>query len=287
MHPAELLLDALGKTTLTTQTFRDAPTATGYPTVAHGPHRTQAARLAAANRAGMGVFFMVNDGDLRGRRAENVTATTALFIDLDGNPIPTNLPLEPTAIVTSSPGRHHVYWRITDTPLTLWPHAQKHLAQQLGGDPAVHDLPRVLRLPGYDHRKAAAFRVTLDHLEPLAEYTFEQARYAFRIPEPPPPPRPLPKVITDYLARRKNTQGGPQRPQNRTLDTAGDRVATAPEGARNRTLYRVAAAVAAQVKAGEIRQEEAERQLHLAGLAAGLEEHEIRASIRSAMRYAK
>jgi hypothetical protein len=287
-HPAEILLDALGKTTLTTQTFRDAPTATGYPTVAHGPHAAQRARLTAANQAGMGVFFMVNDGNCEGRRAENVTSTVALFIDLDGNPIPTNLPLEPTAIVTSSPDRHHVYWRVTGAPPDEWTHAQKHLAEMLGGDPVVHDLPRVLRLPGYEHRKRDPYLVTLTHVEPLAEYEWPLFRDLFRVPPPPPPPRPLPDAVRAYIDRKRNgASRGPQGLQNRTLDTAGTRVASAPEGQRNRTLYRVAAAVAAQVKAGEINAQEAERQLTLAGLAAGLEEHEIRASLRSAMRYAK
>ena len=94
--------------------------------------------------------------------------------------------------------------------------------------------------------------------------------------------------VIDYINRRKNTPSrAPQGPQERTLDTAAIRIAGAPNGTRNQTLYRVASAVAAQVRAGQIQQDEAERQLHLAGLAAGLEEHEIRASIRSAMRHAK
>lgn len=285
-HPAELLLDALGKITLTTQTFRDSAKATGFPNVAHGPHATQHPRLQAANRIGMGIFFMVNDGDGSGRRAENVIGTVALFVDLDGNPIPDRLPLEPTAIVTSSPGRHHVYWRVEGTPTNEWSFAQKHLAEALGGDPAVHDLPRVLRLPGYDHQKNAPYRVTLDHVEPLASYDWPTFKSRFMIPDSPPPARPLPDVIQRYLAQRRGAlHKAPGGPQNRTLDTAGSRVASAAEGTRNRTLYRVAAAVANQIKAGEIHPRDAERELTLAALAAGLEESDIRATLKSAMRY--
>lgn len=289
MHPAATLLEALAKTQLTTQTFRDHPNATGYPTIRHEPLQHQLPHLTRDNQRGMGIYLMVNDGDGLGRRTENVTRPVAHFIDLDGEPLPTTWTLDPTLIIQTSPGRYHAYWTITDAPIGTWSHAQQHLATHYRSDPVVHDLPRVMRLPGFHHRKTdTPTLVEITEYEPLALYTSSDFWRWHKIPEPPPPRRPLPQSVTDYLNRRKNMPSRAlQGPQNRTLDTAAIRIAGAPNGQRNQTLYRVASAVAAQVRAGEIQQDEAERQLHLAGLAAGLEEHEIKASIRSAMRHAK
>lgn len=289
MHPAELLLEALAKTQLTTQTFRDNPNATGYPTIRHEPLHQQLPQLTRDNQRGMGIYLMVNDGNGLGRRTENVTRPTSHFIDLDGQPLPQRWPLDPTIIIQTSPGRYHAYWTITDAPLNTWTHAQQHIATHYHADPVVHDLPRVMRLPGFHHHKTnTPTIIQITHYEPLAIYTSVDFWRWHKIPEPPPPRRPLPQVVIDYINRKKGMPSrAAQAPQERTLDTAAIRIAGAPNGTRNQTLYRVASAVAAQVRAGEIRQDDAERQLHLAGLAAGLEEHEIRASIRSAMRHAK
>ena len=43
------------------------------------------ADLVSLNRQGAGVFFMINRGDGQGRKAENITAIRAIFIDLDEN----------------------------------------------------------------------------------------------------------------------------------------------------------------------------------------------------------
>src|SRR5690606_2372917 len=119
---------ALGKHRVTFQTFADHDDPTLRPTILHGPLRAHQARLEAMNEAGHGIFIMVNDGDLQGRTAKNVTGITAYFIDLDGNPLPADWPLEPTIIVESSPARYHAYWRVTDGLRETFPHVQKHLA---------------------------------------------------------------------------------------------------------------------------------------------------------------
>lgn len=281
MHPAKALLDALGKTRFTAQTFADTNTATQRPTIHHGPWHAQHPHLQRANQAGMGIFHMVNTGDLQGRRAENVTAIAAYFVDLDGTQPPDLWPLPPTAIVESSPGRYHAYWRATDAPLDTFAHTQKHLALLLDGDPVVHDLPRVLRLPGYQHQKAEPFLSRLTHLDPIATYANATIIDAFAIPPMPPARRPLPAAVTSYMDRGKKPDGK----YPRDLDSAATRIATAPEGARNRTLYRVAAAVANQIKTGEINRADAEQHLELAALTAGLEPHEITTTLRSAFRH--
>lgn len=287
MHEAAALMAALGKDRFTSQTFADAPGAKDRPAIAHGPHAAQHRRLQAANDAGMGIFHMVNHGDLQGRRAENVTAISAYFVDLDGAPLPDTWPLPPTAVIESSPARYHAYWRVTDAPLDTFAHVQKHLAVLFGGDEKVHDLPRVMRLPGYTHRKAEPFLSRTLHIDPAAVYDHATMLDRFAVPDAPAIRAPSP-AVAEYMRYRERAgkrQGtsGPKR----DLDTATARVATAPEGNRNHTLYRVASAVAAQVRAGELDRNEAERELELAALAAQLDPHEVKATIRSAMRHAR
>jgi hypothetical protein len=282
MHPADQLLNALHKPRATFQVFPDRENG-ARPQILHGPHPAVRRRLEELNAQGLGVFAMVNNGDLQGRRAENVTSITAYFADLDGTPPPTTLPLQPTITIESSPGKYHLYWRVTNAPLNTFPHVQKHIALLLDADPSVHDLPRVLRLPGYTHHKRDPFTTRITLLEPDNAYTHETFTDAFAVPPSPPARQPLPAAVTNYKNRTKPHH----KPHTRTIDTAATRIATAPEGQRNVTLYRVASAVAHQVKNGEIPQHQAEHELHLAAAAAGLDPHEISNTIRSAMRHTR
>lgn len=134
------------------------------------------------NMARAGVFFCVNvlAEDAPRRKAEHVTRVAAVFLDLDGTPMPEGLPLVPTATVESSAGRHHVYWAVDGIPLDEFPVIQKHLAHLYSADPAVHDLPRVMRLPGYWHGKDEPGQlVRLTSLQPDAQYTRDDLLQAF------------------------------------------------------------------------------------------------------------
>jgi hypothetical protein len=116
--------------------------------------------LAECNRNQYGVFVMVNQGDGRGRKAENVTAVRALFVDCDK---PDTEPLkliassaiDPDFIVESSPGKFHAYRRVSGFPVDrdLFKGAQLLLADRVQGDLTVHDLCRILRVPGFFHSK--------------------------------------------------------------------------------------------------------------------------------------
>lgn len=125
--------------------------------------------------ARVGVFFAVNaiDPEAKRRGNDTVRRAAAVFLDLDGKPLPAaGFPLVPTAIVESSPGRWHVYWAVSDLPLHEFTPTQKHLAQLYGGDEAVSDLARVMRLPGYWHGKTEeGFLSRLESLNPDAQYT--------------------------------------------------------------------------------------------------------------------
>jgi putative DNA primase/helicase len=142
----------------TFQTFDDSPLKRGHlAKVCHGSLEEEAARLAAWNAAGAGVFVTINATDGMGRKAANVVWVRALFCDLDGSPVEPVLQccLRPHIVVESSPGRFHAYWRVTGLPLDRFAPVQKALAARFGGDPSVHDLSRVMRLPGFWHQKGA------------------------------------------------------------------------------------------------------------------------------------
>jgi hypothetical protein len=116
-------------------------------------------KLVKWNDKGAGVFFTVNATDGNGRQAHNIVGVRAVFVDLDGAPLAPVLEcgLDPHDVVESSPRRYHAYWLVDDCPLDQFELVQRALAQRFGGDPSVHDLPRVMRLPGFIHRKGDPF----------------------------------------------------------------------------------------------------------------------------------
>ncbi len=144
--------------------------------VLHGGLDACAPALQALNKRGAGIFWQVNYGDGAGRKAENITGIRALFLDLDGAPLEPVLAagIEPHAVVESSPGKFHVYWQVTGCELGQFKPAQQALAAKFGGDKSVCDLPRVLRAPGFVHRKGKPFITRVVSLAPLQPYPFDE-----------------------------------------------------------------------------------------------------------------
>lgn len=119
--------------------------------------------LAELNDQGAGVFLMVNRGNMHGRRAEHVIRLRALFVDADNVPFPATFHRNPDIFVCRDETHWHAYWKIPpETPLAEFTPAQKKLARFYGTDPAVHDLPRVMRVPGFIHRKNVPVMVRLE-----------------------------------------------------------------------------------------------------------------------------
>lgn len=170
-HDAEAFLSALAPDgELTFQTFDDAKSGTkGLSRVLHGSFGQHANRLEALNDRGAGCFVMVNRGDMTGRKQHNVQAARAVFLDLDGAPLEPVMaaPLTPAITCESSPGKYHAYWPVADMPLSAFRMAQRALAAKYSGDPKVCDLPRVMRIPGFMHRKATPHRSRLLHCDPV------------------------------------------------------------------------------------------------------------------------
>jgi putative DNA primase/helicase len=178
----------------TFQTFADSPQAKAedkererksqpkkYAHVFHGPLSRHAAALESLNRIGAGVFVTVNQTDLRGRKAENIQRVRAVFADTDGADLAPILNATPEAnfIVESSPGNAHPYWLVDDLPLAQFEGVQRRIADRFGTDPSVTDLPRVLRLPGFYHRKGEPFMVCMMQDNGGLPYTADKILAAF------------------------------------------------------------------------------------------------------------
>ena len=113
--------------------------------------------LERLNSRGAGIYMCINETDGKGRRASNVIKVRSCYADLDGSPLEVALAYQPSMVVESSPGKYHCYWFARDVPLQAFSEVQKNIIRALGSDPAVHDLPRVLRVPGFYHQKKEPF----------------------------------------------------------------------------------------------------------------------------------
>ena len=137
------------------QTFCDKGKNKALIKQVHGTLKEHFKTLAQLNLKGAGVFFTVNETDLKGRTTEHIKKVRALFIDLDGSPLPNfkELKLFPNIIVKSSEGKYHCYWLVKDCPLESFSLYQQALATRFNSDPKVKDLPRVMRVAGFYHNK--------------------------------------------------------------------------------------------------------------------------------------
>ena len=178
----------------TFQTFADSPKtqaeekerkAKGAPLLlAHtfnGTLEQHAAKLERYNRMDAGVFVTINRTDLKGRKADNVKAVRAVFADTDGAPLEPirNCSIEPHIIVESSEGKWHPYWLTDDLALAQFEGVQGRIADTFGTDASVKDLSRVLRLPGFYHRKADPFMVRIIHDNGGLPYSADKILAAF------------------------------------------------------------------------------------------------------------
>jgi hypothetical protein len=108
-----------------------------------------AAYLEAESGRGRDAYFGVHLFREPGnRRADNAAEILALWVDGDGALVPEDWP-QPTAVIESSPGRHHYYWKLTrPVSPTEASRLNKRLCYGMGGDKGKWGLGTVLRAPG-------------------------------------------------------------------------------------------------------------------------------------------
>ena len=143
------------------QTFDDKVKNKKVTRQLHGSIKKHFQELSQLNGKGAGVFFTVNETDLMGRSKEHIKKVRAVFIDLDGTPLPDKFDLEPHCVVNTSKGKYHVYWLVDDMQLETFTLYQQALAVRFNSDPKVKDLSRVMRIPGFYHYKKDPYPIKI------------------------------------------------------------------------------------------------------------------------------
>ncbi len=129
--------------------------------------------LAHENSTNVNVYVSANPlrPGSRKRTKENIAAVRHLYIDIDTNGDARLAALRssdivpaPTVILSTSPGKYQVLWRVSGFDFEQQEQTLKLLAIAFGGDSACTDCNRVLRVPGYLNRKYdPAHRVTVEY----------------------------------------------------------------------------------------------------------------------------
>ena len=159
----------------------------GLIRILHGSLDEHLSTLTELNRCGAGIFVTINETDLRGRKKKNITRIRAVWQEDDGDGKLT--PLEPHVVVESSPGKHHRYLFVDGLHLDEHTAVQETLVARFGSDPNAKDLSRVLRLPGFHHRKGVPNMVRIVEEGHHQPYTREAILAAF----PPVERKPAPE----------------------------------------------------------------------------------------------
>jgi hypothetical protein len=165
-HPAVRflrLIDAKAPT-FTFQTFREKgdDSSNVFPRVIHA---SSLAELRKEHELGAGIYVTANETDGRGRSVDHVVRVRTIWQE-DDAAYDGAFPLSPSMIVESSPGHFHRYWVVADE----WPADERgradfaavmeRMVESYGSDKNAKDISRVLRLPGFMHRKADKGPVT-------------------------------------------------------------------------------------------------------------------------------
>jgi hypothetical protein len=122
------------------------------------------------SKAGRDVYFCAHLLTGARRNKENAAAVHTLWGDLDNAKVPRG-DLAPTAVIRTSPGKYHCYWRLADPiPPEAAEELNKRLAVAIGADSSGFDLTQLLRVPGTTNYKAdyEKPRVEIVHLDDRA-----------------------------------------------------------------------------------------------------------------------
>lgn len=129
--------------------------------------------LGHENGAGANVYVAANPLRLgsRKRTKESIGSIRHLYLDIDTDgdirlaalKASDGVPM-PAAILSTSPAKYQVLWRVDGFDFEHQEEMLKLLAFTFGGDPACTDRNRVLRLPGFLNRKyQPAHLVTVEY----------------------------------------------------------------------------------------------------------------------------
>src|ERR1700761_8999684 len=129
--------------------------------------------LAHENHNGANVYVAANPlhSCSRKRTKESIASIRHRYLDLekDGGArlaaLRASDAVPPaSAILSTSPGKYQVFWRVEGFDFESQEMTLKQLAIAFGGDPACTDCNRVLRIPGFLNRKySPAHSVTVEY----------------------------------------------------------------------------------------------------------------------------
>ena len=201
-----------------------------------------AGQLQALNDAGAGVFVTVNQTDGKGRKAANVRRVRALFLDADGVALPATWHLKPCFIVRRDGTHWHAYWVLSnELPLDKFEDAQRRLAALYGTDSIVHDLPRVMRVPGFLHRKAEPILVRMECplIDPEAgkRWVYSSTQVLAGVPELPEPVQTVATPATPRPRRGSTLKPGETLSDYERAKLYVQALPAGQEGSRNKQLY--------------------------------------------------
>ena len=114
--------------------------------------------LAHENARGANIYVSANPllPGSRKRTKESIASVRHLYIDIDTDGdtrlamllLSDSVPA-PTAILSTSPGKYQVFWKVNGFDFELQEMTLKQIAIAFGGDAACTDCNRVLRVPGF------------------------------------------------------------------------------------------------------------------------------------------
>ena len=163
------------------------------------------------DREGADVYVGMNPlkPDARTRTKEDILSVCHLYVDLDHEGPKSLASIEqsktvprPNYILTTSPGKFQVIWRVEEIPQDQAEALLRAMARRFGGDPAATDSTRVLRIPGFRNTKyqepfavraehhsdrvyhALDFKLRIDHLDSPYQTL---RRHSARAPSTEPP----------------------------------------------------------------------------------------------------
>src|SRR3954467_12482018 len=155
--------------------------------------------LRAENAAGANIYVSVNAvaPHERSRRREAVREIRHVFLDADDAATDVlhaiqdaaELP-NPSYVLRSSPGRAHIFWRVSRFTCDTVEALEKHLARKLGTDRAATACTQLTRLPGFlNHKRAMPYVVGIHYRD--RDRVYEPADF----PKPPPLTTPAPTAV--------------------------------------------------------------------------------------------
>lgn len=114
-------------------------------------------QLTQLNKDVFCIYVTVNEtAPGTSRKKQDIIRCRAIWIedDVQVDEPRNDFPIEPSMVVESSPGKYHYYWLTSTTDFAAWNAVMAVMVDEWGCDNNAKDISRVLRVPGFLHRKS-------------------------------------------------------------------------------------------------------------------------------------